>query len=202
MARSPKGLIENRSATPKEAAQLGLRLKQISFRGFQLTGPDLCQKINELIGFWKEFGASHIETNPATDGTLDRTAAAKALLANLQIIEQCLAAAERNSETGYFCQAVYHTLLLASRVHQLAIIDNETPIVARQESIEGARRGGRSRSASNKTRNRKMALEFLRLRGGRKSDTALMASIGAANGLKRRASVEAVKLGLRDLSRD
>jgi hypothetical protein len=190
MARSPKGLIENRSVTPEEAEQLGT------------PWPDFRQAIKNLMGSWKQFAESHIEANPATDGTLDRTAAAVALLDKLQAIEHYLAAAERNGASGDLYLAVYHALLLASLVHQLAIIDNETPIIARQKSIKGASRGGTGRSASKRMRNHEMAGEFLKRRGRGKSDTALKEAIGAARGLKRRASVDAVNSGLKDLNRD
>jgi len=153
-----------------------------------------------LIAHWRRFAGLHIEANPATDGTLDRTAAAAALLNELQVVEHYLAAAERNAASGDLYRALYHGLLLATRVHQLAIIDNETSIVAWLESIEGARRGGSLRSDRIRMRNREMAQEFLNRRDGRMSNTALMVDIGAARGLKRRASVNAVKSGL--LNRD
>src|SRR5260221_12933752 len=121
MPRSPKGLIENRSVTPEEMAQLG--------------SPDVRQEIKKWIAHWRQFARLHIEANPATDGTLDRTAAAAALLDRLRVFECSLAAAERNPESGdLYVMAVYHAVLLTSYVHQLAIIDNETPIVARQKS--------------------------------------------------------------------
>jgi hypothetical protein len=200
MARSPKGLIANTSVPPEEMAQLGMRLEQIGSGVFHFKGPDVRQQIKHLIAHWRQFAGSHIEANPATDGTLDRTAAAKAILAKLQVIECSLAGAERDAASGdLYVVAAYHAMLVASYVHQLAIIDNETPIVAWQESIEGARRGGSLRSAGIRLRNRQMAQEFLDRRGGRLSDTALMVAIGAAEGLKRRASIYAVKSGLEDL---
>jgi hypothetical protein len=183
MPRSPKGLISNTSVTPEEMAQLG------------------CPE--DLIAFWKRFAELHIEANPATDDTLDRTAAAKALFDNARFIECSVAAAQRNPESGrFYALGIHHGMLFASRAHQLAIIDNETSIVARQESIEGARRGGRCRSAKIRNRNRDMALEFLKRRGGRKGNTALMVEIGAAKELKPRASIYAINSGLKDLNRD
>jgi hypothetical protein len=44
--------------------------------------------------------------------------------------------------------------------------------------------------------------EFLRRRRGKMSNTDLMADIGHAENLQRRASVNAVKSGLRDLKRN
>jgi hypothetical protein len=135
---------------------------------------------------------------------LDKTAAAEAVLARVQVIEHYLTAAQGNDPSaGDLHLALYQSLLLATNVHQLAIIDNERSIVAQQESVEGASLGGRSRSAKKRNRNREMAQEFLNRRGrSSMSDTALMASIGAKEDLQRRASVNAVKRGLKDLKGD
>src|SRR5262249_14853454 len=123
----------------------------------------------------------------------------KAVLYRLRVIECFLAAAERNGASGDLYQAVYHSLLLAINDHQLTVIDNEPAIVAGQASIKGARDGGRLRANNFSIRNEKMALEYLKRRGGKKSNTALMVEIGDAEGLKRRASINAVESGLRGL---
>jgi hypothetical protein len=196
MPRSPKGKIENRSVRRRK-----WRWEQAP-GGFQLRGPNVRQEIKGLIAFWRRFAELHIEAKPATDGTLDRTAAAKAVLKRLQVIERYLAAAERNSASGGLYLAIYHSMLLANYVHQLTVIDTETAIEAREQSIKGAGRGGRRRSKKIGIRNREMALEFLARRGGNLSKSALMAKIGAARKLKRRASINAVNSGLRNLNRD
>jgi hypothetical protein len=201
MARSPKGLIENKLATPEEMAQLGIRWEQISAGVFQLRGPDIRQRIKNLITHLRQRAESYIEANPATDGTLDRTAAAKAVLYRLRVIECFLAAAECNGASEDLYQAVYHSLLLVIEDHQLDVIDNETPIVAWRKSVDGARGGGRLRSEGIRTRDREMALEFLSRRGGNLRDSALKMQIGAARRLKRRAAINAVERGLRDLLR-
>jgi hypothetical protein len=201
MTCRPKGLIANTPLTPEEMAQQGIRWEQIGV-GFQLRGPDVRQKIKNLIADLRRHAELHIEAKPATDGTLDRTAAAKAAIYRLRVIECFLAAAERNGKRGDLYQANYHSLLFAINYHQLTVVDNEAAIAARQESIEGARRGGSHRSNRIRIRNRKMAQEFLNRQGGRMSDTALMAKIGAAKGLKRRGSINAVNSGLADLNRD
>jgi hypothetical protein len=197
MPRSPKGKITNKSVRRSK-----WRWEQISPGGFQLRGPDVRHEIKGLIAFWRRFAGWHIEAKPATKGTLDRTAAAKAVLKRLQVIEGYLAAAERNSGSGGLYVAIYHGMLLANYVHQLTIIDTETAIVAWEESIKGGRLGGRNRSAKIRNRNREMALELLKRRGGRMSNTALMVEIGADEGLKRRAAIYAIKSGLKDLNRD
>lgn len=202
MTRSPKGLITNRPATPEEMAQAGIRWEQIGAGVFQLRGPDISQSIKNLITHLRQFAESHNEANPATDGTLDRTAAAAALLYRLRVIECFLAASERNRASGDLYQAVYHSLLLAINDHQLTVVDNEPAIAARHASIEGARSGGRLRSEGIRIRNREMAVEFRTRRGGNLSGTALMVKIGAARGLKRRASINAVKSGLEDFNSD
>jgi hypothetical protein len=199
MTCSPKGLIANTPLTPEELAQQGIRWEQID-AGFQLRGPDVRQKIKNLIANLRRRVESYIEANPATDGTLDRTSAAKAAIHRSRVVECFLAAAERNGASGDLYQATYHSLLFAINYHQLTVIDNEAAIVARQKSIEGARRGGSYRSSRIRIRNRKMAQEFLNRQGERMSDTALMEKIGAAKGLKRRGSINAVNSGLRDLN--
>jgi hypothetical protein len=193
-------LIASRSVTPEEMEQLGSGI-------FQLRSPD--EKIKNSIAFWTEFAGLHVEAKPATDGMLDRTAAAKAVLATLQRIEHTLAAAERNAASDDLLYlAICYSLSLADDVHQLAIIDNKKPIVAWRKSKKGGHVGGRLRSEGKRIRNREMAQEFqkrweiVRRRGGKKSNTDLMADIGAARGLKPRASIYAIKSGLRDLKRD
>src|SRR5262245_54781606 len=187
-------LIASRSVTPEEMEQLGPD-------AFQLRSQD--EKIKNSIEFWTKFAGLHVEEKPTTDGTLDRTAAAKAVLATLQRFKHTLAVAKRNAASGdLFYLAICYSVSLADDVYQLAIIDNETPIVARRKSVDGARGGGRRRPAGIRIRNREMAQEFLNRRGGGMSKTALMEKIGAGKNLKRRASINAVKSGLRDSNRD
>jgi len=162
---------------------------------------DLRQEIKNSIAYWTKFAESRVEPNPATDGTLDRTAVAKAVLATLQRFNHTLAAAERNTPSrDLFYLAICYSLSLADDVYQLAIIDNETPIAARQKSIEGGHRRGSDRSASVKDRDLKMAEEFLKRQGKGKRDTALKVKIGADFDLQSRASINAVNRGLMRLA--
>jgi len=209
MTCSPKGLIKNTSLTreeidkltPEEIAQLGMRWEQIG-SAVLLRRTDVRQEIKNSIAYWTKFAESRVEANPATDGTLDRTAAAKAVLATLQRFKHTLAAAERNAPSrDLFYLAICYSLSLPDDVHQLAIIDNKTPIVAWRKSVDGARRGGRRRSACITSRDVEMAKEFEDSPGGRMSDTARMVKIGAARKLKRTASINAVKSGRRYLNR-
>jgi hypothetical protein len=216
MTCSPKELIKNTSPTPEEIAQLmpeeeeelivsrsvtPEEMEQLGSGVFQSRGPD--EKMKTSIAFWRWFAGQHVEVKPATDGTLDRTAVAKAMLATLQRIEHTHAAAKRNAASGDLYElAMCFCMSFADEVHQLAIIDNKKPIVAWRKSVKGAAKGGKGRSDSNRSRNREMALEFEKRRGGTKSDTALMAEIGAARGLSRRGSVDAVKSGHKDLNLD
>src|SRR6516165_358062 len=166
MTHSPKELIKNNtSLTPEEVAQLGIRWEQISADVFQIRGPDIGQRIENVIAHLRQRAELYIEEKPATDGTFDCTAAAKAFLYRLQVIECLLAAAERNGAerngaSGDLRRAVYHSLLLAINDHQLTVVDNEPAIVAGQASIKGARDGGSRRSAGIRIRNREMAKEF------------------------------------------
>ena len=201
MTCSPKKLIKNTSLTPEEVAQLGIFWEQISPGVFQLRGPDIRQRIKNVIARLRQHAESHIEEKPSTDGTFDCTAAAKAFLHRLQVIECFLAAAERNGASGDLYQAVYHSLLLAINDHQLTVVDNETAIAAREVSIKASRDDAERRSEEKRIRDREMAKEFKNSQGGRMSPTALMAKIGAKRKLKRSASINAVKSGLRELKR-
>ena len=67
MQRSPKGLIVNRSATPEEVAELGILWEQASPGVFQLRGPDIGQRIKNVIANLRQHAESHIEEKPATD---------------------------------------------------------------------------------------------------------------------------------------
>jgi hypothetical protein len=186
--------------TLEEIAQLGMRWEQIG-SAILLNCTDVRQEIKNSIAHWTKFAESRVEANPATDGTLDRTAAAKAVLATLQRFKHTLAAAERNAPSrDLFYLAICYSLSLLDDVHQLAIIDNETPIVARRKSVDGARGDGRLRSASVENRDLKMAEEFLKRRGKGMSDTALKVKIGADFDLKSRASINAVNRGLMRLA--
>src|SRR5262249_3781494 len=104
--------------------------------------------------------------------------------------------------------AVYHSLLLSIEGHQLTVVHNETALAAQEDSIKGARHAGMLRSAKVGSRNREMAQEYqkrwelMRSQGRKKSKTALMAEIGAARNLKRRASINAIESGLKKLNRD
>jgi len=208
MSCSPKELIQNTSLTPEEMAQVGIRSEHIGGDVFQLRGLDVRQKIKNVIAFWRRIAEAHIEDSPATDGTLDRTAAAKAILYRLGAIECFLAAAERDGASGDLYLAVYHSLLLSIEGHQLTVVHNETALAAQEDSIKGARHAGMLRSAKVGSRNREMAQEYqkrwelMRSQGRKKSKTALMAEIGAARNLKRRASINAIESGLKELNRD
>src|SRR5262249_23037674 len=152
-----KELIKNTSLTqeeiekltPEEIAQLGMSWEQIG-SSVLVRRTDVRQDIKNLIASWKQFAGSLIEEKPATDGTLDRTAAAKVVLKRLHNVENSLAG-------GDLYRAIYESLLLGTNIHQLGIIDNESAIAAGEESIKGARRGGRLRSAKIRIRNREMA---------------------------------------------
>jgi hypothetical protein len=195
---TPEGeeLIASRSVMPEEMEQLGPDV-------FQLRSPD--EKIKSSMEFWRKFVGLHVEEKPTTDGALDRATAAKAGLATLQRFKHTFAAAERNGASGnLFCLAICYSLSLADDVYRLAIIDNQTPIAARRKSVDCASRGGNARAARIEKRDLEMAEEFLKRQGKETSDTDLMEEIGfGLCGLGRRASINAVKRGLkaRDLQR-
>ena len=194
MPRSPKGLIANRSVAPEEMAQLGMHLEQIGCLDVDL-------KIKNFLAYYRRFAGSHIEANPATNGTLDRTAAAKAILTKLYTyrILPCRGRAQCRKRNLYVA-ALYQAVPLVSDIHQLAIIDNETAIVARQLSIEGGRRRADFRSAELNNSKSQNGARIPQAPWRKDEQFALMADIGAAKCLKRRASINAVKSGLKKLT--
>src|SRR5262249_691247 len=108
----------------------------------------------------------------------------------------------RSSANDAIYGLICEMFLFASEVHQLTVIDNETGIAARLQSIKGARQGNKKRSANVIARNRKLAQEFRRRRaeGSGKSDSALKEEIGIGENLKRRASIDAINAGLESLN--
>jgi hypothetical protein len=134
--------------------------------------------------------------------TLDRACAAARLLTRLDRVQACLERLVRRSANDVIYDLIYEIFLFASEVHQLTVIDNENAIAAWLRSIEGAREGGKAKSANVMVRNMRMALEFQRRRakGSGTSDSALKAEIGAGEGLHRRASIDAINAGLKILA--
>src|SRR5262245_46923701 len=164
---SPKGLIKDRSATleeeeltPEEEELIASRsvtpkeMEQLDSGVFHLRGPD--EKIKKSIAFWKWFAGLHVEAKPATNATLDCSAVAKGILATLQRIEHTRTAAKRAASGDLYDLALCFCLSFADEVHQLAIIDNKTPIVAWRKSVKGAAKGGKRRSGRKRIRNREM----------------------------------------------
>jgi hypothetical protein len=123
---------------------------------------------------------------------LDRTTVAARLLMQLRRVEIYLS---RGDQTSVAREA----MLVASAVHQLAIIDNENSIVQWLQNNERLRRQSDAKRKRNHKRDVGMAEEFTRLRERKdgRSDTKLMEDIGKKRHLKPRQSIYAVKNGLK-----
>jgi hypothetical protein len=124
-------------------------------------------------------------------------------LSDLSEIERALAAvdkcepAARNAAYG----AVRAALLLAHHHHLWTIADHENKIVAHEQSVSGARRGGKARAESHQGRNAEMVRDYQqRLPKTKLSPSALMAEIGKRYRLSRSQSIAIINGELKKLS--
>jgi hypothetical protein len=114
--RSPRGLLTN-----------------VSKHGRDQKWPGTRQQIAESILSWRQFATALIDTpdkKPEAD-VLDRARAAAQVLKQLDRVEIYLRLIERDfgDRSGPILTTVHAALLLATRVHQLTIVDNEIDIV-------------------------------------------------------------------------
>jgi hypothetical protein len=94
--------------------------------------------------------------------------------------------------------AVLSALIIASEFHKWTVVDNEAAIDARIRCLDGAKRGLAKKARDTKLRDMKLAREYeaRRSRPGCLSDSALMQVVGKSVGLRRSASIAAIKRGL------
>ncbi|WFU40347.1 hypothetical protein QA640_40255 [Bradyrhizobium sp. CB82] len=118
---------------------------------------------------------------------LDNTLSAKRALERLVGEIDC----ERVKLLAY--EAMYELTALAANYHAWTVVDNEPSIVARNQSVEGARRGGLKKAQSTRDRDLKIARQFEAERGGKLSDTALKRKIGRKYRLGRTAISDAIR---------
>lgn len=90
-------------------------------------------------------------------------------------------------------QAMFELTALAANYHAWTVVDNEPSIVARNQSVEGARRGGLKKAQSTRGRDSEIARQFEAARGGKLSDTALKQKIGKKFGLGRTSVSDAIR---------
>jgi hypothetical protein len=120
--RSPRGLLTNVSKYSRDQKRPGTR-----------------QQIADCILSWRQFAAALIDApvdkKPEAD-VLDRARAAAQVLKQLDRVETYLMLIERNfaDRSGPILTTVHAALLLATRVHQLTIVDNEIDIVTTEAS--------------------------------------------------------------------
>jgi hypothetical protein len=143
------------------------------------------------------------------EGVLDRSAVAQEVLTRIAIVESCLKDFECNNRylvdcparsrsisraSGYLMEATYHMSLCLIDVHQLTVIDNEPAIVAEIKRKEGTKERVETSRKDNAERYTRMVKDFIDRRGLGKSDTALMAEIGAKQDppLKRSWAIEVI----------
>jgi hypothetical protein len=107
------------------------------------------------------------------------------------------------SARNYALAAVDAALIFASALHQWTIVDNEKSIADLIVSKDAGKRGPAEKVRQLLPRNVDMAKEFeANLQKSRKSETSLMAEIGRKkHGLRRSASIDAVKKGLAEMKK-
>jgi hypothetical protein len=116
--RSPRGLITN-----------------VSKHGRDQKWPGTRQLIADSILSWRQFATALIDApvgkKPEAD-VLDRARAAAHVLKQLDRVETYLMLIERDfaDRSGPILTTVHAALLLATRVHQLTIVDNEIDIAS------------------------------------------------------------------------
>jgi hypothetical protein len=148
---SPKGLVSITPASPEAP-----RLEQTGPNTYALKGPDFDEELKKAIRWWRRFVKAHTEAGsasddaPATaneasasDDVLDLTAAVKQVLNRLAVIELY----SRDDGAAFY---LYQGMLLASPVHQLAIVDNEVSICERVAKLESFSKGRMEANAKRK----------------------------------------------------
>jgi hypothetical protein len=137
--RSPRGLLTNTtgpaygSLTAKEKerlAQRDLRFDPIEPGKWAITGawPETRESIDKTLSFWRQFAdAIKADSDQSGEDVLDRAHAAEQILRQVARIETYL---KRIEDIPGALLAIHETLILATLVHQLTIVDNETDIAS------------------------------------------------------------------------
>jgi hypothetical protein len=145
-------------------------------------------------------------------GAYDKTYLASKMLNNALLTKSALARlveqkdCERAKHIAHF--AISQLIEFAMNYHHWTVVDNETAIKARNDSVEGARRGAREKGKlkNYSGRDLKMAERFLELKKEqegkrpRASDSGLKDSVGNEFGLRPTAARAAIKKGLKILA--
>jgi hypothetical protein len=165
---SPKGLVSTTIITPE---QKGWRQVEVG-PGTALKGPDFDEELKKAIEGWRRFAKGHIKEESASNDVLDRTAAAKEVLKRLDLIELY-------SRDPGAARYLYQGVLLASKVHQLAIVDNEAPIAERVATLGSFSRermdANAKRKADASREHKKWQAEADRIQKGRQRPMSRLA---------------------------
>ncbi|MCP3460312.1 hypothetical protein [Bradyrhizobium sp. CCGUVB23] len=127
---------------------------------------------------------------------LDRVLLASEMLENTlsakRTLEGLVGENDRERAKLLAYQAMYELTALAANYHAWTVVDNERSIFARNQSVEGARRGGFKKAQRTRGRDLEIARQFEAGRGGKLSDTALKQKIGRKYRLGRTAISDAI----------
>ncbi|UPT92182.1 hypothetical protein HAP41_0000048870 (plasmid) [Bradyrhizobium barranii subsp. apii] len=167
-------------------------------------GPNWLEMCRRNLAAFEEIARSegaqeNWRLNPAMrdSGQLDRVLLASEMLENAlsakRVLERLVGENDRERAKLLAYQAVYELTALAANYHAWTVVDNEPSIVARNQSIEGARQGGLKKAQSKRGRDLEIARQFEAQRGGKLSDTALKQKIGRKYGLGRTAVSDAIR---------
>jgi hypothetical protein len=136
--QSPRGLLTNTTSFGWDHEH-GFRIEETGPGRYAIKGPEPRQKITDYISNWRTFAAGLIEASDkkpadynaiAKGDVLDRACAAALVLKHLDKVEIYLRAIDRDfaDRSEPMLIALMEALSLATRVHQLAIVDNEIDI--------------------------------------------------------------------------
>jgi hypothetical protein len=129
----------NSQAAPQKACRNSAKpkgvLTNVSKYSRGQKWPETRQLIAESILSWRQFATALIEASPDKKpeaDVLDRARAAAQVLKQLDRVEIYLRLIERDfaDRSGPILTIVHAALLLATRVHQLTIVDNEIDIAS------------------------------------------------------------------------
>jgi hypothetical protein len=213
--QSPRGLIES-SRRDLAWGEHGFEFKEIGAEAVSLQAPASLEMVRSLGEAMRDVARDAITAEgldpddwrmiSSESDEADQACIAAKLLGRLGSMDRYLAALDTSHDVDAARlaahAAVKEALSAAWLFNALGIVEHEVGIVARAQSLAGARRGGAKKAEQITERNKAVAAEYVeRRKTSRKSKTALMQEVGAKHGLSRSAAVEAIKDGLKISSR-
>jgi hypothetical protein len=136
--QSPSGLLTNTTRFGWDREH-GLWLEETGPGRYAIRGPEPRRQITDYISLWRKFATALIEASDkkpadyyaiANGDVLDRACAAALVLKQLDEVEIHLRPIDRDfaDRSAPIWNVLYAALVLATRAHQLAIVDHEIDI--------------------------------------------------------------------------